>query len=388
MGKGKGGGGGNDNAARQQAEARERAEAARRQQEADNRRRQDEENRRRQDEDNRRRQDEDNRRRQEEENRRRQDEENKRRQQDEVNRKAAEAKQRADAAQQQLRRDGGSQQARNDNGGGGQVQQAVAQVGNTLNRSDIRDLRQDGYSAKQIDKVASQVDKVGAGAQSLLDRTAGGGGGGNPGGNGGGSALTVRGGLDQVGDKLSRSEVKDLRQDGYRLQQVQKIADQVDKVGGGATRQLDRWQDSAAANPNGGSNGNRPSGGGSGGSAPAGGGAAGGERRDPEDRPAGAVSAGGAQGTSDRNGWLAAELNAIDTFRANTTPTVFNNYKPTDLSDQLRDAVSEANRFIDDNSSRSAGGFSSSASVTPTALRPVSLLDQDEYQRWGLGLVQ
>ena len=205
----------------------------------------------------------------------------------------------------------------------------------------------------------------------------------NGGGNGGGM---VKQAVAQVGDKLKRSEVKDLRQQGYSLKQVQKVAGKVDKVGAGAARHLDKWQRSYNANPN---NTDRPRSGG-GGTPPAGGsggGGGGGERRNPENRPAGAVSAGGAQGTSDRNGWLAAELNAIDTFRANTTPTVFNNYRPTDLSDQLRDAVAEANQFID---SRSSGGSgtTATASVQPSALRPQSLLDQDEYQRWGLGLVR
>lgn len=198
--------------------------------------------------------------------------------------------------------------------------------------------------------------------------------------------LSVKAGVQQVGDKLSKGEAKDLRQQGYSVKQIGKIAGKVERTGAGATKVLERWQANGGRDGRGGG---RPSSsgiGGGGGGRP-GGGAAGGLTGNDRERKPGkpGISAGGSYGTTDRNGWLAAELNAIDTFRPDTTPTLFNSYRPTDLSAQLRDAVAEANNFIDSRGQSSSSGSATTASVTPTSVMPASLLDEEEQRKYGLG---
>jgi hypothetical protein len=282
---------------------------------------------------------------------------------DEARRKAQEAKQRAEAAQQKARQSQSSSQ-------GGSVKQAAAQVGNTLNRKDVKDLKQQGYSGSQIQKVAGRVDQVGQSAQPLLDRM-GSGRGGND------ARPTVAAGLDAVGKKLSKGEAKDLKQDGYSLKQIGKVADQVKAVKPGAERKINRWQDKAAAAKEKAAAVHHSSG------AQAIGellGSTGTGSSEPATPP---PATGQSYGTADRDGWLNAELNAIDTYEPDLEAKVFNNYRPTALSSQLRDAVSEANQFID--STRSSWG-SSSPSVSPSSLQPRSLLEEDEQKRYGVSL--
>lgn len=263
------------------------------------------------------------------------------------------------------------------------IKTAAKSVGNTLNKGDIKNLKGQGYSGAQIQQVATRVGNVGQGAQQKLDKVVAKAGGQS------GNGISVQAGLQQVGNKLSKGEAKDLKQQGYSLKQIGKIAGQVEAVKPGAEKKLDRWQEKAqkakevaAAHRGGSSSGSSTSGSqaiqdllntGSTPQTPA-------TPAAPEPGPG--ISAGGSYGTADRNGWLAAELNAIDTFRPDTTPTLFNSYRPTDLSGQLNDAVSDANSFIDDTASRWRN--SSSASVSPTAIKPRSLFEEDEQERYGL----
>jgi hypothetical protein len=328
MGKGKGGGGGGGGGNHAADDARRRAEEARRKADEDARRRAD----------------------------------------DDAKRKAQEAKLKAQTAQQKTQQSQSSSQ-------GGSIKQAVAQAGNTLNKGDIKDLKQQGYSGSQIQKVAGKVNQVGQGAQPLLNRISS-----NQGGNG--TQPTVKAGLETVGKKLSQGEAKDLKQDGYSIKQIGKIADQVKAVKPGAEQKISNWQEKATAakekatavHHSSGSQAIRDLLGSS---------AAGGGVPAPPAPPAPAVpSTGQSYGTADRDGWLNAELNAIDTYEPDLEATVFNNYRPTGLSGQLRDAVDEANQFID--STSSSWGSSSSPSVRPSTLRPRSLLEEEEQERYGV----
>lgn len=195
---------------------------------------------------------------------------------------------------------------------------------------------------------------------------------------------SVKAGLQQVGSKLGKGEAKDLKQDGYSLKQITKIAGKVETVKPGAQKKLETWQGKAqkAKEVAGAHHGSSGSGGSAAGNAAIRDLMANGGSSSKGDEEPG-ISAGGSYGTADRNGWLAAELNAIDTFRPNTTPTLFNNYRPTDLSGQLNDAVAEANRFID-SAGKTSSSSTATASVSPSALTPRSLLEEDEQERYGL----
>lgn len=190
---------------------------------------------------------------------------------------------------------------------------------------------------------------------------------------------SVRSAVAAVGNKLSKGELKDLKRQGYSQSQLQKVADRVEAVKPSAQRKLDRWasKGEVAATPA------------SGGQSTAASGPSPAEllnnlpapSEEADDGPA--ISAGGSYGTADRTGWLAAELNAVDTFRPDTTPRLFNNYRPTDLSGQLRDAIAEANSFIDQHRSSWSSGDRLEPSVSGLG-GARSLLDEDEQERWGL----
>lgn len=154
---------------------------------------------------------------------------------------------------------------------------------------------------------------------------------------------SVQSGMDEVGDTLKKKEVKQLKQDGYSYDQAEKIAGNTETVNKGAEKKLDKWywkeqkakEKAEAAQHSGSSSGND---------------AINSLLGTPPATPAvsagPAISAGGHYGTADRDSWLAAELNAIDTFRPDTTPELFNNYQPWSLSDQLDSAASEADQFL------------------------------------------
>lgn len=201
--------------------------------------------------------------------------------------------------------------------------------------------------------------------------------------------ISVQSGLEQVGDKLSKSESKDLKEQGYSLDQINKIANNVEYVKPGAEKKLDKWnskaedaKQAAEAYSTSSSSTSTSS------TDTSVDDSSSEDSNTTEDSPG--ISAGGGYGTSDKSGWLAAELNAIDTFRADTTPTLFNSYRPYqsgNLSADLDSAISEADTFISDTASSwksSSDSSSSSAAVTPEALKPASLLDEEEQKRYGL----
>ncbi len=239
------------------------------------------------------------------------------------------------------------------------VAKAVKQAGNKVTKSDVKKMEAKGFAAKQIKKVAAKVGNVGSKAQRRIDNkhSSNSKGGNSSGGGGGGSAPSVRQAVQQAGNKLTRGDVKGLEQQGMGSKKIGKVAERHGNVGQKAVNRLDnrhgisgiqasagRQQQSSPARTTSSS------------SAPA--------RPQPSSfspQPSGSSSPAPAvkprtpsqnYGTSDMGGWLASELSAIDTFKPDTAPKVFNSYRPTELSGQLRDAVSEANRFIDEHSAQ------------------------------------
>ena len=172
------------------------------------------------------------------------------------------------------------------------IKQAVGSVGNTLNRSDIENLRQDGYSRQQIGRVANQVGKVGSQAEALIKRW-----------DGRAAERQQQGGPSRPGSKPSLNRKPAPAAPAPSLNPAPAISAPTSNAS----------------------------------TAPA-----------PQVRPSASY------GTSEMGGWLASELSAIDTFKPDLEAKVYNSYRPADLSGQLRDAVAEANSFIDQHSPRAS----------------------------------
>ena len=208
------------------------------------------------------------------------------------------------------------------------VADALGAVGSTLTGKEVKDLRQQGYSPQQLERIAGRVETVGDRGQKQLDRSTerdarieakeksqaalekirsse--------------STPNIKTAVQAAGKTLTRSDLKTMQEAGYTTAQLGKIANRMDDVGDGANKLLNRLEAKETRA----------------------------DGRAPE--LPGPSSPGGSAnyGTADSNGWLSAELKAIDTFKPDLTPTVFNNYRPVALGDRMRDAVDEANRFID-----------------------------------------
>ncbi len=220
----------------------------------------------------------------------------------------------------------------------GAVKKAVAGLGgNKLTTAGVRDLRRQGLSANEIQRVSDHASSTGVGAKAMVAKQVAqaaqnqmksvGGQSSGPGRGGG----VIRDAAKRVNDdgKLSLSEMKQLGREGYTDKQVQRIAGKADEVGAGAQKRLARFS-GGGGNGDDGNNG-----GGSGGS-----GGSGATAQEP------------AYGTADDKGWLAAELKAIDTFKPDLAPTVYNNYRPASLSGEARNAADEAKDFIDSHRGR------------------------------------
>ena len=240
------------------------------------------------------------------------------------------------------------------------VAKAVKQAGNKVTKSDVKKMEAKGFAAKQINKVAAKVGNVGSKAQGRIDNKHNTGNSGS-GGGGGGSAPSVRQAVQQAGNKLTRGDVKGLEQQGMGSKKIGKVAERHGNVGQKAVNRLENRHSISGIQASAGrqqqSSPERTT---SSSSAPA--------RPQPSSfspQPAPQARASSSPapavqprtpsqnyGTSDMGGWLASELSAIDTFKPDTAPKLFNSYRPTELSGQLRDAVSEANRFIDEHSAQ------------------------------------
>lgn len=250
-----------------------------------------------------------------------------------------------------------------------QVAAAVRAVGSRLSGREAQKLQAAGFSQKQIQSIAGQT-KVGSNAKPVVS------------GGGGGGGGMIKSAVTSVGNTLNKSEAKDLKQQGYSAKQIGKVASRVGNVTRSAQGKIDTWaskaKEKAAAAQH-------ATGGGRTGSS-----AGSNAIRDLQ------ASGNGINGisdnygavpeeavpTADQSGWLAAELAAIGDADTDITPRMFNNYRPTNLSGQLRDAVAEANAFIDSNRASWGSGDRLTPSVPSISARP--LVDDEELERWGL----
>jgi hypothetical protein len=140
------------------------------------------------------------------------------------------------------------------------LKQAVKEVGNKVSASEVKDLVNKGYSAADVQKVASKANKVTGGAEAIINKysqTSS-----QPSSKQGQDAMgkekakgAVKAAAKAAGSTLTKSEVKNLKNEGLSTKQIQKVAGKVDSVGSGAANLINKIASGGSGGRGGGNSG-------------------------------------------------------------------------------------------------------------------------------------